>query len=116
MNVIEAVVYNLNTWLVMLGAGVVVWAIRQVFTKFEGTKVWRLVLRVLPIGLGALIALIPGLRPMPENLAQSSMIGIIGGSFGTTAYELLRELAPEKIRLALGSKARRTSMLPPEPE
>jgi hypothetical protein len=116
MNIYDTVICNLNTWLVMLGAGVVVWAIRQVFTRFEGTKVWRVALRVLPIGLGALIALIPGLRPMPENLAQSSMIGIIGGSFGTTAYELLRELAPENIRLALGSKYRRDSMLPPEPK
>ncbi len=107
MNVFETVINNLNTWLVMLAAGVIVWLLRQVVPKaIEGTKLWRTVLRILPVVFGAVLALIPGLRPIPENLAQSAVIGIIGGSFATTTYEILREIVPAKMKAMMGGKTK----------
>jgi len=110
MDVVDGVLGNLNTWLVMFVVGVLIWALRQILPDaIEGTKVWRTILRVLPIGVGTAIALIPGLRPIPENLTQSAAVGMIGGSFATTAYELLREIVGEKLKAKLGSKARRNN-------
>lgn len=112
MNVIENVFSNLNTYLVLFLAGLAVWIIRQAMPDHvEGTKVWRVVLRILPILLGGLIAIIPGLRPMPENLQQSIAIGLIAGSFATSTYELLRELVSKKLKAALGSRAKRIKII-----
>jgi len=106
MNLFSDVFMNLNTWLVMILAGVLVWVIRQSLpTKINKNKVWRIIVRILPILAGGLIAIIPGLRPIADNLAQSIAIGLIGGSFGTTAYEILRESVPAKIRGKLGVKS-----------
>jgi apolipoprotein N-acyltransferase len=113
MDVIDGVLSNLNTWLVMFVVGVVIWALRQILPDaIEGTRVWRTILRVLPIVLGAAIALIPGLRPVPENLTQSAAVGLIGGSFATTAYELLREIVGKELKKKLGSRVGRKSEAP----
>lgn len=101
-------IFSLNTVLVMLGVGVIIWAIRQILPDtIEGTKVWRTILRVAPVGLGAAVALIPGLRPIQDNLAQSAMIGLIGGSFSQTAYDFIREIGGDKIKALLGSRVSR---------
>jgi apolipoprotein N-acyltransferase len=93
----------------MLVAGVVVWGIRQVLPDaVENSKIWKVVLKVLPLAAGAGLACIPGLRPLPENIVQSAAVGLIGGSFATTAYELLREVLPDKIRGMLGSPSSRS--------
>ena len=116
MDVYEAIV-NVNTVLILLAAGAFVWVVRQIVPdNVEKTKVWRTVLRVLPVVAGGGIALIPGLRPM-ENVAQSIVVGGIAGSFSSTIYELAREVLGQKIKAVLGSpQARRTSLIPPEPE
>jgi len=109
MDVINGVLQNLNTWLVMLAAGVVVWGVRQILPdKIEKAKIWKVLLKVLPLAVGAGLACIPGLRPVPENIVQSAAVGLIGGSFATTAYELLREVVPDKIRGMLGSPSSRS--------
>lgn len=108
MNVIENIFGNLNTYLVLFLAGLAVWIIRQAMPDHvEGTKVWRIILRILPIILGGLIAIIPGLRPMPENLQQSVAVGLIAGSFATSTYELLREIVGKRLKAALGSRTKR---------
>ena len=113
MDVFESVISNLNTWLVMLGVGVIVWGVRQVLpASIEETRIWKVLLRVVPLGLGAALALIPGLRPIPENLTQSAAIGLIGGSFSQSAYDFLRELMGSKMKSMMGSRAKRLSVAP----
>lgn len=108
MDVIEGILSNLNTWLVMFIVGIVVWVVRQVLPEeMENARLWKVLLRVVPVLLGAGVALIPGLQPMPENLAQSAAIGMIGGSFAQTAYGLLREIVGERMRAKLGSRSKR---------
>lgn len=115
MDVFESVISNLNTWLVVLGVGVIVWGVRQVLpAAVEETRLWKVLLRVVPMGLGAALALIPGLRPIPENMTQSAVIGLIGGSFSQSAYDLLRELVGDKLKAMMGSRAKRLSMAPPK--
>lgn len=117
MDIINEVFLNLNTWLVMLVTGVVVWAVRQVVSqKIEEHRIWKVLLRIVPVGLGAGIALIPGLRPIADNIAQSAAVGLIGGSFSTTAYDVIRESISSRMRLAIGSKAARVkASVPPAP-
>jgi apolipoprotein N-acyltransferase len=108
LDVISGVLQNLNTWLVMLAAGVFVWILRQVLPMvIENSKLWKIVLKVLPLFAGAGLACLPGLRPISDNMMQSAAIGLIGGSFATTVYELLREVLPGKIREMLGSPSSR---------
>ena len=107
-DVLNDVLLNLNTWLVMFLTGVVIWVIRQVIpVAVEDHKAWKISLTVMPVFLGALIAIIPGLMPVPDNMVQSCAIGIIGGSFATKVYELLREVVSEKMREKLGGRAQR---------
>jgi hypothetical protein len=109
-DVLASVFENLSTWLVMLSTGVIIWAVRQVIPDaIEENQVWRVILRILPLVIGAGIALIPGLQPITGNLVQSAAVGLIGGSFATKFYELARELFGEKIRAILGSKAKRNA-------
>ncbi len=97
-----------SAMLIMALAGLVVWLIRQ-FTpdKLEGTKIWRVMIRLLPIVIGGGLAAIPDLYPVEDSMAKSILVGIIAGSFSTSAYELLREVMGEKIKALMGSKARR---------
>lgn len=108
MDVFEAVVSNLNTWLVVLVVGVVVWAVRQILpAAIEESRLWKVLLRVIPILLGAGVAAIPGLRPVEANIAQSMVIGMIGGSFSQSVYDLLKTLVSERMRKLMGSRAKR---------
>jgi len=107
MDIIDTI-FNTNTLLMMLVTGVIVWVVRQVLPDtVEGTKVWRTVLRVAPVGIGAAVALIPGLRPIQDSLVQSAAIGLIGGSFAQTVYDVVREGAGSKIKAMMGSRVRR---------
>jgi len=113
MDVFEIVISNLNTWLVVLGVGVIVWAIRQVLpAKVEDGHVWKTLLRIIPMALGAGLALIPGLRPMEGNMMQSAVIGLIGGSFSQSLYDLLRQLVGTRLKAMMGSRAERLSLMP----
>ena len=79
MNVLDAVV-NQNTVLIMLGVGTIIWVLRQILPdRIENMKVWKVVLRVLPVGLGIGLAMIPQLKPMEET-AQSMVVGGVVGS------------------------------------
>lgn len=113
MDVFEIVISNLNTWLVVLGVGVIVWAIRQVLpARVEDGHVWKTLLRIIPMALGAGLALIPGLRPMENNMMQSAVIGLIGGSFSQSLYDLLRQLVGTRLKALMGSRAERLSVIP----
>lgn len=117
MDVYEAIV-NLNTVLILLGTGVLVWIIRQIMpNKIEETQVWRVILRILPVFIGAGLALIPGIRPL-DNLAQSAIVGAVAGSLSASTYEVLRELMGEKIRMLMGSpqQRKRNSIVSDEPK
>jgi len=105
MDVIEGILSNLNTWLVMFIVGIIVWMVRQILpAKIEKMRIWKVLLQVVPVLIGAGVALIPGLQPMPENLVQSGAIGMIGGSFAQTAYGLLREIVGDRMKAKLGGK------------
>lgn len=113
MDVVDAII-NLNTVLVLLAAGVAVWIVRQIMPdRIEKTKVWRVVLRILPVGVGAALALIPGLRPM-DTLMQSAVVGGVAGSLSSSTYELARELLGKKVKSMLGSPQARKNGGDPE--
>lgn len=106
MDVYEAII-NLNTVLIVLGTGVCVWVIRQIIPDhIEGTKFWRVFLRVLPVFIGVVLALIPGIIPMKE-LSQSIIMGAVAGSLSSSTYEILRELVGQRLRERLGSPQER---------
>lgn len=110
MDVVESVLSNLNTWLVMFIVGIIVWVTRQILPdKIENSKLWKILLRVVPVAIGAFVALIPGLQPIADNLPQSAAIGAIGGSFSQTGYGFLREIVSKRLKDKLGSKASRTN-------
>jgi len=113
MSVYEAIV-NVNTVLILLGTGLIIWIIRQaVPDEIEAKKVWRIILRFLPIAVGAGLALIPGIKPM-ENISQSVIIGAVTGSLSSSTYEIVRELMGEKIKVLMGSpqQRKRQSIVP----
>lgn len=112
-NLIDSLV-NLNTVLLLLASGLIVWIVRQIIPdRIEKMKVWRIVLRILPVALGAGLACVPQLRPM-SSLPQSLVIGGVAGSFSSTLYEVVREALGEKIKAVLGSpqSRRRSSIVP----
>jgi hypothetical protein len=116
MEVFDAVV-NLNTLLILLGTGVVIWIVRLFIPDaIENTKMWKVVLKILPIIIGALIAFIPGLRPT-EVPAQCAVIGAISGSLSANVYGVIREAMGEKIKALVGSPQdrKRASQVPSEP-
>lgn len=103
---IDAIV-NSNTILVVLAVGLIIWIIRQILPdRIENHKVWKVVLRFLPIALGAGVAMIPGLRPM-ETMIQCFVLGAVAGSLSSSLYGILREALGEKMKLLLGSRATR---------
>jgi len=103
---IEAIV-NVNTVLIILAVGTIIWVLRQILPDYiENHKVWKVVLRVLPVALGAAVAMIPQLRPMGD-IVQSAVLGAVAGSFSSTLYGFIRAAMGEKIKLLLGSKATR---------
>lgn len=111
MDIFEEIFQNINTWLVVLATGAIVWIFRQaVPEKVNDSKGWRLLVRAAPILVGAALAAIPGLRPLPV-VSQSVMVGIIGGSFSTVIYEIAREAIPTRFRNMLGSRSRRLKEL-----
>jgi len=114
MNVIDVIV-NTNTILILLGVGTIIWVIRQVLPdRIENHKVWKVILRVLPICLGSGLAMIPTLSPMKE-VVQNALVGGVAGSFSASAYEIARELFGERVKLLLGSKATRNTISPSNP-
>jgi hypothetical protein len=116
-SIVDAIV-NLNTVLVLFGTGLVIWVIRQIMPDhIEQTKVWRVVLRVLPVLIGAGIALIPGIRPL-DGMVQAAIVGGVAGSLSSTTYELAREAFGNRVKAMLGSpqNRKRMSSVPPEPK
>ena len=94
--------------IIMLGTGTLIWLVRQVLpVHLEKKKYWKKILKVAPVPLGALVAIIPGVQLFPENLAVCAIIGFIAGSFSQTAYDSVRDFVPEKIKSLLGSRAKR---------
>lgn len=103
------VLININTVLVLFSVGTLIWILRQILPDhIENHKVWKVVLRLLPVSLGVGIAMIPQLRPMAD-MVQSAVIGGIAGSLSSSLYGVLREALGDKIKLLLGSKASRKS-------
>ncbi len=93
--------------LIVLVIGTVVWVVRQVLPKkIEDSKLWKILLKVVPPLLGIAIALIPGLRPV-DDPAQCGALGFVSGSFAQLVYGLVREAMPDNIRAWLGSRAKR---------
>ena len=110
---IGEILTGLNFWLVVFATGAFVWFIRQILPdKIENSKVWQVILRAAPALIGSGLACIPAIRPVDGNIIQSALVGFIGGTFSQTAYGLLRQIAPEKIRSFMGSKADRNSEAP----
>jgi hypothetical protein len=110
MDVLDAIV-NINTVLILLAVGTIVWVVRQIMPDHvESTKLWRVVLRILPVGVGMGIAMIPQLRPMADNLAQSAIVGGVAGSFSSTLYEVIREALGTRIKAILGSPQNRKKL------
>lgn len=102
MDLFEKLFQNMNLWIVMLVTGVVVYVIRLVTPdKIEGSKWFRTVLTLLPLVMGTAIALIPGLRPIPESAMQSGAVGFIGGAFSSKVYDFVSSLVTDKIKLKL---------------
>jgi len=107
------ILMSLNFWLVVLFTGALIWIVRQVTPdNVENSKAWQVILKAVPALIGAGLACLPQLQPVADNVVQSMLVGFIGGTFSQTAYGLLRELAPEKIRGFMGSKSERTSQAP----
>jgi len=105
INVIEDVLQNLNTWIVVFSTGLFVWMLRQAIPDaIEQSKTWKILLRLIPMFVGISIAVIPGLRPVPDNVMQSGAIGFIGGSFSQSAYDLLKSTLSNKMKIIIGSK------------
>lgn len=101
---------NTNTVLILLGVGTVIWAVRQVIpVRVEKSRVWKIVLRILPIGLGVAFSMIPALSPM-SDLTQSAVIGGVAGSLSSNTYGMVRELFGGRVKLLLGAKSIRKSM------
>jgi hypothetical protein len=103
-----------NLVIAILLIGVIFWLIRQLLSeKAEKAKLWKVVLRIGPSILGGLIAFIPHLRAVETNLTHSIAIGCICGPITQTCYGIFRQIAPEKIRLFLGSRSKRLTSMPP---
>lgn len=110
---ISDILTGLNFWLIVLFTGALIWLVRQLTPDhIENTRVWKVVLKAAPALIGAGLACCPQIRPV-DNLVQAMFVGFIGGTFSQTAYGLLREMAPEKIRSFMGSRSERVS-IPPE--
>lgn len=98
MDLIESIFMNLNLWLVVLAAGVLVFIVRKVTPDdIEEMSWFRLMVTILPLVLGACLAMIPGLRPFDE-LAQCAAAGVIGGSFASKAYDAFAKVVGKRFR------------------
>jgi hypothetical protein len=109
------VIVNTNTVLILLAVGTIIWAIRQALPeKAEKSRIWKVILRLLPICLGVGMSMVPQLRPM-DGLAQCAVVGGVAGSLSASTYGIIRELFGEKIKLLMGSRAARNRVtIPPE--
>jgi len=110
MESLEAIAQNLNTWLVLLFTGAFVWAVQQVApAQWVEAPWWKKIMKVIPLLVGALIALIPHLQPVPDNLVHCAAVGFILGTMAQSAYRLLREFGPQKMKAFLGARAKRVN-------
>jgi len=110
MDAVEEILKNLNTWIVCLLTGAVLWGIQQVVPASLVKKTWwKKILKVAPLLVGALLAIVPDLRPVPESLVHSAAVGFIFGSIAQSVYDLLREYGPSKLKALLGARAKRTA-------
>ena len=108
LSTIGDIANNLNTWLVCFATGALLWMIQQVAPESFVTKAWwKKVLKIAPMLVGALLALIPNLNPVPGNITHSVVVGFIVGSMAQSAYDLLREYGPKKLKALLGARAKR---------
>ncbi len=108
MEAVEQILANINTWLVCLCTGALLWGLRQVTPeKLEKKAWWKKIMKSAPLLVGALLALIPGLRPAPESLIHSAAVGFLMGSISQSTYDLIREYGPKKLRVLLGARAKR---------
>jgi hypothetical protein len=93
--------------LITLSVGVAIWALRRILpAKVEKARAWKVALVLLPLVLGILIAIIPGIRPF-ESIAMSAASGFIAGSLSSQIYRVVRKLVPGKIKALMGSAATR---------
>ncbi|MCP4569030.1 MAG: hypothetical protein GY841_15760 [FCB group bacterium] len=99
---------SLNTWLVCLATGTLLWAVQQIVSEsFVNKAWWKKIMKISPLVVGALLALIPDLNPVSGNLTHSAIVGFIVGSLAQSAYDLLREYGPDRMRQLLGARAKR---------
>lgn len=113
MKDVIGILSGVNIWLISLAVGVIVWGVRQVLSEgVEDHRMWKVLLRVGPMLLGALLAVIPDIRPQPDSWVASSLWGLLAGSVSQTAYSALRSMVPEKIKALMGSKSARNSRAP----
>lgn len=100
-------ILSINTLLIMLGTGVIVWVLRQVLPdRIQKSKVWKTALAILPVGIGAGLAVAPGIGPFSSNV-HNLIIGAVAGSLSSNTYDLVRGMLGDRMRLLLGSKAAR---------
>lgn len=110
MEAVEQVLMNQNTWIVCLLTGALLWAVRQLTPpKLEKSAYWKKILRVVPLFLAAGLATIPDLRPIPTSWVHSASVGFIAGSFSQSIYDSLRDFAPQRFKVLLGSRAKRVN-------
>ena len=106
-NLMDDVLKNVAVYLILFGAGALTWFIRGLIPdEIEEKRIWKLMLRALPVCIAAGLSVIPGLQPLPV-LSQSIVLGVILGTFSTLAYGMLRAVAPDKFKALLGSKSER---------
>lgn len=100
-------ILNVNTLLILLAVGTIVWAVRQVTPdRIESNRIWKAGLRVVPIFIGIGISCIPQLRPLPD-IVQSIVVGGFAGSLSANVYGFLREALGRRIKYLLGSRSAR---------
>ena len=116
MGVLSEVLENLNTWIVVLATGVIVYTIRTILPKkITSRHSFGVAIRIIPLFIGAGLALIPGLRPFPQDLVESGAIGFISGSMASQVYSIIRRIMVARIS-GKAEDLGKPSTIPPDPK
>ena len=100
---LESKFLSTNSILILFATGLIVWMIRQVIPDHvEQSKIWRLLVRVMPPLIGAGLSFIPGLVPM-DKVSQSLIVGAICGALSSNVYEVSKEALGQRIKSMLSS-------------
>lgn len=108
METVEQIFTSLNTWLLCLLTGALLWVVQQVIPATLSEKAWwKNLMKVAPLLVGAMLALIPDLRPVPGSLVQSATVGFLMGSIAQSTYDVIRGYGPDRLRAILGARSKR---------